>query len=114
MGGIDEYSEARTETTEPEPAKGTESVAADTKQAPRLKRKGETAQAGRSTAVDSSTAETGGRAENSGESPMGATMRIEGAKIMAGVLTAIECNSGMEIPRRATGKMIRSSVSDPA
>jgi tetratricopeptide (TPR) repeat protein len=112
---IETYSaaEAGSRSAGPPPARGT-SLSSNTKEAPHLRKSDETTRPTTS-GSDSNSTTPGATMEGAADSPSGATMKIEGTKIAAGTLAAIECQgTGLVLALRSNGKMLRFSVSDPA
>jgi tetratricopeptide (TPR) repeat protein len=114
MGLIETYSSAGASTTEPQPTQAPPSVSSDPKEVPHLTRRDETAHPTTSTASDSNTTDPGATGEGPVDSSSGASMKIEGTRIMAGVLAAIECEgAGLVLALKSNGRIVRFSVSDP-
>src|SRR5262249_3769048 len=111
---IETYSAAGSTAVAGEAATGHQPSAAEVKEVPHLRRRGDSDQGDASTAGNSKTTNPGSSEETTADSTRGATMKIEGTKITAGVLAAIECDgTGLVLVLISNGKTIRFAVSDP-
>jgi tetratricopeptide (TPR) repeat protein len=112
MKYIEDYAAYRADSDDSLSARADPPTSTDTKEAPHLRRKGDTAETSGNRAADS---DGPGRAAGAPTEPTaGATMKIEDTKIMDGVLETIECTGvGMVLVLRSNGRLMRFSVSDP-
>src|SRR5262245_48945883 len=110
---LDSYSAAGANSAGARSRNVAQSADTETRAAPQLRRRGES---GQEDAASQSNSGTGSAQDEHRGYPggAGASMKIEGTKIMAGILAAIECTgSGLQLALVSNGQVIRFSVSDP-
>ncbi len=101
---IDSYTRRDTSAGSFQPGQPPSSSSADSKEPPRLKRRGD---------------QTTGPAESSIDKPdrvfstANPTMKFDGTEVMAGTLAAIECGAGMVLAVKAGERLVRFAVTDP-
>src|SRR5262249_1552887 len=109
---IDSYAAAGANSPGARSQNVAQSVDTEGRAAPHLTRRGESGQENRASQSNPGTGAAPD--ENRGDAGTGASMKIEGTKIMAGILAAIECNGGgLQLALVSNGQVVRFSVSDP-